>query len=70
MLVSGIRAGSPADEAEIFRGYVIRYVDNREVIDLEQFKNIYEKTKDISEPGRMLKLTYKDALIFALLREE
>ena len=70
VLVSGVRSGSPADEAEIFRGYVINYVENEQVNTLDQFKIIYEKTKQLPPPGRMLKLTYKNALIFALLKEE
>jgi len=70
VLVSGVRAGSPADEAEIFRGYVINYVENEKINNLDQFKIIYEKTKQLPLPGRMLKLTYKNALIFALLKEE
>lgn len=70
VLVSGVIAGSPADEADIFRGYVIRDVDNMEINDLDQFKEVYEKFKTLPLKGRMLQLTYKDALIFALLREE
>ncbi len=70
VLVGGVRAGSPADEAEIFRGYVINYVEKEKINNLDQFKTIYEKTKQLPPLGRMLKLTYKNALIFALLKEE
>jgi len=70
VLVSGVIAGSPADEADVFRGYVIRDVDNMKIDDLDQFKEVYEKLKTLPLKGRMLQLTYKDALIFALLREE
>jgi len=70
VLVSGVIAGSPADEADVFRGYVIRDVDNMKFDDLDQFKEVYEKVKSLPPKGRMLQLTYKDALIFALLREE
>ena len=70
VLVSGVIAGSPADEAEIFRGYVIRDVDNVKINDLDQFKEMYENFKTLPLKGRMLQLTYKDALIFALLKEE
>jgi len=70
VLVSGVTAGSPADEADVFRGYVIRDIDNTKINDLDQFKEVYEKLKTLPPKGRMLQLTYKDALIFALLREE
>jgi serine protease Do len=70
VLVSGVIAGSPADESDIFRGYVIRDVDDLKIDDLDQFKKVYEKAKSLPPRGRMLQLTYKDALIFALLREE
>jgi S1-C subfamily serine protease len=70
VLVSGVTAGSPADEADIFRGYVIRDVDNVKINDLDQFKEVYENFKTLPLKGRMLQLKYKDALIFALLKEE
>jgi S1-C subfamily serine protease len=70
VLVSGIRAGSPADEAEVYRGYVIKKVDGQNVTDLEQFKTIYENMKELPAKGRMLEVTFKDALIYALLHEE
>jgi serine protease Do len=70
VLVSGVRIGSPADEAEVFRGYVLKSVDGKKVTDLDQFKDIYQMVKSLPEKGRMLELNYKDALIFALLRGE
>jgi serine protease Do len=70
VMVSGVIAGSPADEADIFRGYVIRDVDGQQIKDLDQFKEVYEKLKDLPPKGRMLQVTYKESLIFALLKEE
>jgi serine protease Do len=70
VLVSGVSIGSPADEAEIFRGYVLKSIDGELITDLEQFKDIYQKTSKLPAKGRMLELIYKDALIFALLKEE
>ncbi|TFH02005.1 MAG: PDZ domain-containing protein [Calditrichales bacterium] len=70
VLVSGILSGGPAEEAEVFRGYVIQYVDNQKITDLEQFKSLYEKTKNLPPKGRMLRLFSRNATIFALLREE
>jgi len=70
VLVSGVRIGSPADEGEVYRGYVIQNVDGQQIIDLEQFKAIYQDTKQLPSLGRMLELVYKDAVIFGLLKEE
>ncbi len=70
VLVSGVRIGSPADEGDVYRGYVIQDVDGQEIIDLDQFKEIYQKAKQLPAQGRMLELVYKDAVIFALLKEE
>ncbi len=70
VMVSGVIAGSPADEADVFRGYVITEVDGQKVEDLDQFKALYEKLRDLPAKGRMLEVTFKDALIFALLKEE
>ncbi len=69
-MVSGVRIGSPADEGDVYRGYVIQDVDGQEIIDLDQFKEIYQKAKQLPAQGRMLELVYKDAVIFALLKEE
>jgi serine protease Do len=70
VLVSGVIAGSPADEAEIFRGYVVRQVDDIKISDLNQYKDVYQKLEELPEKGRMLQLYYKNALIFGLLKEE
>ena len=70
VLVSGVTAGSPADEADIFRGYVIRHIDGIEIINLDQFKNLYQKIEKLPSRGRMLQLTLKNSLVFALLKEE
>jgi len=70
VLVSGVRIGSPSDEADVYRGYVIKKIDDQKVSDLEQFKEIYQTAKKLPAKGRMLELVYKEALIFALLKEE
>jgi serine protease Do len=70
VLVSGIRIGSIADEAEIFRGYVIRYVDNEEIANLEHFKKVYQELEDIPKNGIMLRLTFRTSTRFALLKEK
>ena len=70
VLVSGVRIGSPADEADVYRGYVIQNVDGIKISDLEQFKEIYQTAKQLPAKGRMLELVYKESLIFALLKEE
>lgn len=70
VLISGIRVGSLADEAEIFRGYVIRLVDDIEIEDLEQFKQVYQQLEDIPEKGIMLQLHFRNTTRFALLKEK
>ena len=59
-----------ADDAEIFRGYVIRYVDNEEIANLEHFKNVYQQLKNIPTKGIMLRLTFRTSTRFALLNEK
>ena len=70
VLVSGVRAGSKADEADIFRGNVLRFIDNTEIEDLEQFKQIYETLDKLPEKGIMLQMVYRNATRFALLKEK
>jgi len=70
VLVSGIRIGSMADEADIFRGYVIRFVDNEEIQDLEHFKTVYQQLEEIPEEGIMLRLIFRNLTRFALLKEK
>jgi serine protease Do len=70
VLISGIRIGSLADEAEIFRGYVIRLVDDIEIENLEQFKQVYQQLEDIPGKGIMLQLQFRNTTRFALLKEK
>ena len=70
VLVSGIRRGSLADDAEIFRGDIITQIDDKQIIDLDQFKEIYESLATLPEKGRMLQLTYRNSVKFALLKEK
>jgi len=70
VLVSGIRRGSLADDAEIFRGDIITKIDDKNIINLEQFKDIYESLVDLPEKGRMLHLSYRNSVKFALLKEK
>jgi hypothetical protein len=49
---------------------VIKKVDDQMISDLENFKEIYQTAKKLPVKGRMLELVYKEALIFALLKEE
>ena len=69
VLVSGVRSGSMADEADIFRGNVIRYIDDIEVKDLDHFKQIYGSLEELPENGIMLRLIFRNVTNFALLQE-
>jgi serine protease Do len=70
VLVSGVRIGGPAHEADVYRGYVIKYVDDTPVKDMDQFRKLYDGLKDIPEKGIMLRLFYKNAISYALIRGE
>jgi serine protease Do len=70
VLVSGVRSGSIADEADVFRGNVIRYVDDIEISDLEFFKGVFAKRKEIPDRGIMLELYYRNSTRFALIKEK
>jgi len=70
VLVSGVRSGSIADEADVFRGNVIRYVDDIEISDLEFFKEVFAKRNVIPDRGIMLELYYRNSTRFALIKEK
>jgi len=70
VLVSGVRIGGPAHEAEVYRGYVIKYIDNTPVKDMDQFQKLYEDLKDIPEKGIMLRMFYKNSIRYGLLMGE
>jgi serine protease Do len=69
VLVSGVRMGSIAHEAEIFRGSVIRFIDTIKIIDLDHYKSLYQNVKKLPERGRMLTLNTRNSTYFALLKE-
>ncbi len=70
VLVSGVRIGSPAHDAEVYRGYVIKYIDDTPVKNMDQFQTLYERMKDIPEKGIMLRMFFKNSIRFALLTGE
>ena len=69
VLISGVRTGSIADEVDIFRGNVIRYIDDTELEDLDHFKHIYKTLETLPEKGVMLRLVYRNVTHFGLLKE-
>jgi serine protease Do len=70
VLVSGVRRGSLADDGEIYRGDIIRQIDEQTIISLDQFKKIYGSLVSLPENGRMLRLSYRNSIKFALLKEK
>jgi serine protease Do len=70
VLVSGVRLGGLAHEAEMFRGSVITHIDNQKIQNLEQYKELYRTLEQLPEKGRMLQLTFRNATTFALLKEK
>ncbi len=70
VLISGVRRGSIAHDANIYRGEVLKIIDEKNVENMEQFKNIYSSLKDLPTKGRMLQLVYRNSTKFALLKEK
>jgi serine protease Do len=70
VLVSGVLKGSPADEAEVVRGQVIKQIDLDRVLTLEDFKKIYEQKNRIPQKGTMLQLYFRSSIRYALLKEK
>jgi serine protease Do len=70
ILVSGVRLGGLAHEAEVFRGSVITHIDAYKIKNLDQFKERYARLEELPPKGRMLQLTFRNATMFALLKEK
>jgi serine protease Do len=70
VLVSGVRIGGPAHEAEVYRGYVIKFVDDIPIKDMEHFQRVYQDMQEIPEKGIMLRMFYKNSIRYALLMGE
>lgn len=70
VLVSGVRPGGLAHEADVFRGSVITHIDRKKITGLEQFKELYNEMEKLPSKGRMLQLTFRNATTFALLKEK
>jgi len=68
VLISGVRAGSKADEAGIFRGTILSSVDGEDIRDLTDFKERYRQWADIPLQSRMLMLRFSNRNLFALIR--
>jgi len=70
VLVSGIRRGSMANDSDVFRGDIIIRIDDKNIINLEQFKDLYKSLESLPQQGRMLHLSYRNSIKFALLKEK
>jgi serine protease Do len=70
VLVSGVRLGGLAHEAEVFRGSVITHIDTHKIKNLEHFKDLFTRMEKLPPQGRMLQLIYRSATTFALLKEK
>ena len=70
VLVSGIRRGSLADDADVFRGDILNKIDNKNIENLDQFKDMYNTLKFLPDKGRMLQLSFRNSTKFALLKEK
>ncbi len=70
VLISGVRRGSLADDAEVFRGDILNKIDDKNIINLDQFKEIYKNLKFLPKKGRMLQVSFRNSTKFALLKEK
>lgn len=70
VLISGVLNGSSADEAEVSDGQILKQVDQDSILNLEEFKKIYEQKKSIPVKGTMLQLYYRNTTRYALLKEK
>jgi len=68
VIVSGVRGGSPADEAGLLPGDVVRLVDGVRPSDLEQFRAAYQERLDAKKNRVMLQVRRRDSGRFVLLK--
>ncbi|MGD9488251.1 MAG: trypsin-like peptidase domain-containing protein [Calditrichaceae bacterium] len=68
VLISGIRRGSKADEADINRGFVLVSIDGVEVTDLDDFKIKYERILSDDGKPHMLFLKFGQRNRYALIK--
>ncbi len=68
VLISGIRRGSKADEADINRGFVLVSIDGVEVTDLDDFKIKYEQILSDDGKPHMLFLKFGQRNRYALIK--
>jgi serine protease Do len=70
VLISGVRRGSPADEAGVNRGFILTKIDSLAIKDLENFKQIYKRIIANKPKNHLLFLQFAKRNRFALIGEE
>jgi serine protease Do len=68
VLISGVRRGSKADEADISKGYILTLIDGKEIKDLADFKKKYAQYIENSKKSYMLFLKYAQRRLYALIK--
>ena len=68
MLISGVRQGSPADEAKIQRGNIIVSIDNFAVDDLNTFEKKYNEIIKEEHGKHLLRLKIGKRNYFAIIK--
>ena len=66
VLISGVRAGSKAQEAGVRNGYILKKIENEPVLNLQDFKTKYEQLKQSDKPC-LLFLQSGNSNYFALI---
>jgi serine protease Do len=67
VLISGVRAGSKADEANIFHGSILISVDGEEIRDLAEFRKRYAALNGTPGQSHLLMLKFANRNLFALI---
>jgi serine protease Do len=68
VLVSGVKGGSPAEEAGLAGQDIVRLVDDTEVTSLDDFRRVYADRLEAAKGRVMLKVTRRDTSRYVLLK--
>ena len=68
VLVSGVKGGSPAEEAGLSGQDIVRLVDDTEVTSLDDFRRVYADRLEAPKARVMLKVTRRDTSRYVLLK--
>jgi serine protease Do len=68
VIVAGVKAGGPAEQAGLGGNDVVRFVDDHPVTDLESFRSLYTDSVGAGKTRVMLQVRRRDTSRFVLLK--